>query len=164
MVPIPTLPLRAVVVILSLPSTTVLEPRPIKSVPITISFNDPFALALVLFPRKIEPLALVSAEVPLPKYLPALSPIATLLLPVTFSYKAAVPIDIFLLPDVLNLAALLPTAMFLLPEVLESKAAGPNAVLLTPSRFAFNAYDPIPVLLNPVVLNCSEFEPTAVLF
>ena len=35
-VPIPTFPLRAVVVTLSLPNTTVFEPKPNASVPITI--------------------------------------------------------------------------------------------------------------------------------
>ena len=53
-VPIPTLPLSAVVVIESFPSTTVFEPKPLALYPITIEFWSLLVRALVSVPRKTE--------------------------------------------------------------------------------------------------------------
>ena len=52
-VPMPTLPFNTVFVMLSLPKTTLLEPTPVASYPITISFVSPSARAFVLYPRKV---------------------------------------------------------------------------------------------------------------
>ena len=99
-VPTPTLPLRAVVVTASLPNTTVFEPIPKAFIPITIWFTSPEALARAKRPIYIEPLVSVSEDVPVPKYLPALLPIATLSLPIRLFCRVVDPNDTLWLPEV----------------------------------------------------------------
>jgi len=77
-VPIPTLPFKAVVIIESFPTVTVFEPSPVASYPITIWFVCASARGLALTPKNIEVLESVWLVVPVPIYRPAYRPKNTL--------------------------------------------------------------------------------------
>jgi hypothetical protein len=127
LVPTSRLPNHRPKVVEELPITVVLLPRPMALAPIAIWFVSLSAFALELAPKNIEVDEIVIAVVPSAIYLPALFPIAVLLLPVVFEDITFPPIAVLFAPVVFNDKAFLPIAVFKLPLLLV-KAKYPIAV------------------------------------
>lgn len=82
-----------------------------------------------MYPIYIELFALVFEAVPVPIYLPADDPIATLPFHKVLFDKEYRPFAELLLPSVLNARAYAPFAVLLLPFVFQLRAAYPFAAL-----------------------------------